>query len=284
MLDFFAAHPTDTFTLSELSRRLDISLASALAVLQALTSAGYLVRHPRHKTYRLGPSAVGIGHAALTAHRIVDVARREMAVLAAELTTEIVATVAVGDQMRVLATEGRPRRHSAYLRIGQCVPLIPPVGTVFLAWESQREVDAWRERLWGRTDARERPDLDAGLPVVRERGYAVGLESDARVRLGEVLVELADHPKDPQLLEAVTRLVTELGDRYELLDIADDQTYDVVSIAAPVFEATGDVALAITANGLGPMTGAELTSHAQRITGITRLLTRLNDGREPSTG
>jgi hypothetical protein len=32
------------------------------------------------------------------------------------------------------------------------------------------------------------------------------------------------------------------------------------------------------------MTGAELTSHAQRITGITRLLTRLNDGREPSTG
>ena len=41
-LDFLAAHPTESFTLSELSRRLGINGASAHAVLTELTEAGYL--------------------------------------------------------------------------------------------------------------------------------------------------------------------------------------------------------------------------------------------------
>jgi DNA-binding IclR family transcriptional regulator len=54
-LNFFAAHPGDVFTLSELSAALGVNMASLLAILQGLTDAGYVVRHARHKTYALGP-------------------------------------------------------------------------------------------------------------------------------------------------------------------------------------------------------------------------------------
>ncbi|MDG4863678.1 helix-turn-helix domain-containing protein, partial [Streptomyces sp. T-3] len=97
VLDYFAAHPEQSYSLSELSEALDINLASLLSVLQALVDAGYLVRHPQRKTYGLGMSLVAAGHAALTRHRVVDRARSELRALAAESGAAYVVSAVAGD-------------------------------------------------------------------------------------------------------------------------------------------------------------------------------------------
>ncbi|HSS08306.1 MAG TPA: helix-turn-helix domain-containing protein [Acidimicrobiales bacterium] len=275
ILDFFAAHPTEAFTLSELSKSLDINLASALSVLQALTDAGYLSRHPRRKTYALGPSLVALGSAALTRHRVVDLARGEMRVLARQLSTEVVASIAIGDHITVLATQARPGRRSDSPRVGQRLPLIPPIGQAFMAWGPASAVAAWRSRLgavaW-------RDHLDRALEVVRARGYSVSVDSETRVRLGEAVKQLADRPKDRALQDAIAELVTELAGNYELLDIDDQQTYAVSTIVAPVFGPSGEVVLGLTLNISGPLRGDQVVDHADRLTQVTQALTTATGG------
>ncbi|WP_372810629.1 helix-turn-helix domain-containing protein, partial [Litorivivens sp.] len=51
VINFLAAHPTEAFTLTELAEQLALSHGSAHRVLNALTEARYLSRHPKHKTY-----------------------------------------------------------------------------------------------------------------------------------------------------------------------------------------------------------------------------------------
>ena len=52
VLNFLAAHPDESFTLSELSRRLDLNKATCHALLMTLTQAGYLLRHPTRRSPR----------------------------------------------------------------------------------------------------------------------------------------------------------------------------------------------------------------------------------------
>src|SRR5205807_5671765 len=44
VLNFLTAHPDESFTLSELARRLDLNKATCHALLMTLTDAGYLLR------------------------------------------------------------------------------------------------------------------------------------------------------------------------------------------------------------------------------------------------
>ena len=61
LLDFMATRPYEAFTLSELAAAIEISPASALAILHALEAAGYVRRHPVQKTYVLGPALLVAG-------------------------------------------------------------------------------------------------------------------------------------------------------------------------------------------------------------------------------
>ena len=76
ILNFLAANPSEGFTLSDLAERLGINVASMHALLGALTDAGYLARHPRLRTYTLGPSVVALGTAALETHPAIDLGAR----------------------------------------------------------------------------------------------------------------------------------------------------------------------------------------------------------------
>jgi len=109
ILNFLASHPGESFTLSELSRHLNLNMASGLSVLKALTDAGYVHRHHSHKTYSLGPALVAVGYAALARYQVIEIALEEMRRLAAECDTECVASVVVGDEIVIVGASGRPR-------------------------------------------------------------------------------------------------------------------------------------------------------------------------------
>ncbi|MGH9027303.1 MAG: IclR family transcriptional regulator [Acidimicrobiia bacterium] len=280
ILDFLAAHPTESYTLSELSRRLGINGASAHAVLTELTDAGYLARHPQHKTFRLGPVVIALGHAALESHRAIDVARDEMKRLATELDVECEASAAVAEETVVLARAGPRLPGWSGPAVGQRLPLVAPVGAVFMAWAPPDAVNAWLARRSGANE-RARARFRHYLDVVCGRGYSVTLRVAAERPIGRALARLADEPGAGIAREALAALVGELGhDDYQLVDADSAGSYAVTSIAAPVFGPNREVALALALLGFrGPLSGAEIREYGERVRDRALLVTRQTHGR-----
>lgn len=65
LLDTFASQPTRVWGLTELSRKLGIHKTTMLRMLTTLEEQGYLVREGETSGYRLGPSALALGGAAM---------------------------------------------------------------------------------------------------------------------------------------------------------------------------------------------------------------------------
>lgn len=275
LLDFLARHPDDEYSLSELARRLDLNKATAHSMLAALTDAGYLLRNPVDKTFGLGPALVAIGNAA-SARQVetVEFARDEMRDLADELGVQCSASAVFGTEIVILARSGASPPLAATVRVGDRLPYVPPLGTVFVAWSSPAAIDAWLRRVGpGATEA-ELARYRRAIETVRRRGYSLGLEADARVRLGRAV---AGH--DP----AVSALIAELGhEEYILLELEHSASYRLSMVAAPVFGPDGSVALALTLLGFAdPLGAAQLTRYAERLVAAAGRVTAAVHGRDP---
>ena len=263
LLNFLAAHPDDPWSLSELARRLDLNKATAHAMLNTLTNAGFLLKHPVDKTFTLGPAVIAIGNAA--AHHqfdVVDFARGEMQALADEFGARCIASTAIGEEIVFLAASGDPEPFGVHVQVGQRVPLVPPLGTVFVAWSSPEEIDDWLRRLGPTASDEDLQQYRDVVATVRERGYSLGLEvPSAR--------GLIDRKGDRHAA------ATELGhSEYVLLELEHSATYRLSHIAAPVFDPDGRVTLSLNLMGFRhelrseqvPDLGAQLVEATTRVT------------------
>lgn len=274
ILNFMAAAPGRAYSLTELVRALDLNPASCHALVNAMMRDGYLTREPRGRTYRMGPALIAIGQGALECHPVVAAARERIAPLSTHFDLDCLLTTRVGDRLIALALQGRGR--SASLRIGQRVPLIPPLGTPFLAWEEEGEVDEWLARGAEGIDPQR---LRAALSAVRERGYAVTLRSQRQCEAGEAVLELADEPfardRQQQAAEAIGRM----GDAYLMIDAQPDRLYNVGLISAPVFDMDGRVSCTLS------LFGFEQPLSLSRIATLgDALLRQCHDARENAAG
>jgi DNA-binding IclR family transcriptional regulator len=257
ILDFLAAHPTESFTLSELARETGINLASAHAVLGAMTDAGYLVRHPTHKTYRLGPSTMAVGHAALASHPVIGVAREEMGRFAEETGLECYASAPLEHELVVVARVGRPAARPL-VEVGQRLPLVPPLGIMFVAWSPPERIDAWLARV-GTRAADEAPHHLRALESARALGYTVGYVAGGRQA---TVSHRADHP--------------------EQLDVEATALYEITYIAASTFDHHGDVSLVINAAGFDqPRPGEEIVRLGNRMRTMALAITGAVHGQPP---
>lgn len=277
VLNFLAAHPAESFTLSDLADRCDINVASTHALLGVLTDAGYLVRHPRQRTYTLGPSVVALGSAALERHSAIDLARDAARDLARQVGLEVAVTAPAGDDIVFLARAGEHQARGIAVHVGQRVPLAPPLGSVFMAWGDHERTAAWLER----STAPER--FRAVLEGVRRRGYSIALEDQARRGLGDALDHLADAPGDAGARGSVDELVSDLGQgEYTVQDLDGARPYDVSMIAAPVFDGVGEVVLALTLLGFPAGLSAEqIAAHGSRLRDVGLVVTKRSQGRIP---
>ena len=265
LLNFLASRPGESFSLSELSRRVGIAKPTAHAMLAALTDAGYLLRHPAEKTYTLGPALVAVGAAA--AAREVDLvayARDEMTRLADELHVEVVASAAVGDEIVILARAGEPEPFGVRLDVGHRLPLVPPLGTVFVAWSPPEEIDRWLRRVGASATSADLDRYRAAVEAVRRRGYLVGLEPAA----GN-----APRPATPELVE-------ELGHQeYVLLELDRAAPHRPSHMAAPVFGPDGCVVLALTLIGFrGQLRVERVPEIGDRLLDAARTVTKAIGG------
>jgi DNA-binding IclR family transcriptional regulator len=275
VLNFLAAHPTEAFTLSDIAGRLGINPASAHALLTVLTEGGYLSRNARLRTFALGPAVIALGTAALDAHPVIDVARDAARGLATETGLEVALTAPAGEHIIFLGHAGEPSPRGVPVHVGQRVPLVPPIGSVFVAWG---EAEAWLARA----DDPER--LQRVLDVVRRRGYSVALEAEARQQLGHALDGLAAEPSNDELKSKVNRLVSALGEReYQLQRVNAQRRYDVSMIAAPIFGSTAQVVLVMTLLGFdGGLLGSEIAELGERLRDVALVVTKQTRGRIPA--
>ena len=282
ILNFLAAHPGEAFTLSDIVHRLDINVASTHAILAVLTETGYLARHPRHRTYTLGPSLVAVGSAALEQHPAIDEARSEARRLSEALDLDVVITAAVGDEVVFVARSGSHQPRGVPTHVGQRMPLLPPLGSVYFAWAPEEEVAAWLDRHPTSTAAAVAA-FRAAIDVVRDRGFAAALEADRRRDLGRALEDLAERPSTPGDRGAIELLIEDLArDAYQLNEIDPKARYDVSTMAAPVFGPAAEVVLAINLVGFAPgLTGKDVIAYGEQARGAGLVVTKRTRGRLP---
>jgi DNA-binding IclR family transcriptional regulator len=244
VLNFLAAHAAEEFTLSDLAARLDINLASAHSLLIVLTDAGYIARHGRLRTYSLGPSVVALGHAALERHPAIAHAYDEARRLSEEVGLGVTVTALAGEDIVFLERVGEHRPRDIGVHVGERVPMMPPIGAVFAAWHNP---EPWLAR------AGDRAKMEAVLADVRSRGWAAALGDPPRTEY-----------------EALGALNPRRG-------------YDVVMIAAPVFDHSGDAIVSLTLLGMeSGLPGHQVTVLGTKVRDAGLVATRRSGGRPPA--
>lgn len=283
VINFLTAHPTESFTLSELAAHLGLSNGSAHRVLATLTEARYLSRHPKHKTYSLGVALVAVGQAALEKHRGIDVARREMARLTAELKGQCIATAIVDEELLFLAKEGTPQTHDGMNRVGERRPFLPPLGLGHVAWADKKSIASYLDKAASTLSEQMRGYLKKALEVIRQRGYVVAANGNALRALRQTAMFPMDQPRDDVYWSRVKQLIAELSEQeIQLLDIADMGEGGISYISVPVFSPSGTVALELSLSGMpSDLTVAEIERYAERLRAAAAIVTSETHGRAP---
>lgn len=263
VLSFLAAHPGEAFTLSDLVRRVHVNVASMHAILAVLEEQEYVTRADgRH--YRLGPALVPLGRAALPTNATISAASDAIATLSRELDVTGLVVRANGGDL-VIVDEVSPGSTRAP-GIGQRIPMLPPIGGVFVAWAADTVVDGWVATA-PRAVLDAEADLRRWLVSVRRRGYAVGLQTRARVGLRRAVRDLGEEPGSRAARGRLRSHVADLGDIATVAIALDpDESYPVAHIAAPVPEPDGTCAMSLyLMNFRGARSGAEVAALGARL-------------------
>jgi len=266
IVDLLAAFPDRALTLSEIARAARINVASCHAVLGALVHRGYLTRETRDRTYRLGPALIAAGAAALRSQPRVARAQQAAQALASDLQVPVLLSALVGEEIVALASIADASGRGPGMRVGERMPLVLPVGAPFLAWSSEAAIEAWigtRATHGEETAAAWRQSLAA----TRKRGYQVTLRSPGSTALASLLAEMASRREIHEYKDEVLSLMKS-WDRQLLQPELQSPTqfHDVVLIAAPIFNESGESAYSLCLGGFSePISGAMIEKYASQL-------------------
>jgi DNA-binding IclR family transcriptional regulator len=218
VLNFFADHPMRSFTMTDIIRSVKLSRATCHALLAALVEAEYLYRNS-DKSYVLGPRLAAIGRIANESFSPLAVARPEMRKLADEFDV-VCAVVVREDGVAVTRERAASVSHLGWaIPEGSRVPLRPPYGSVFMAWESPASIEAWLAQSSHPLKPDETARIKTSLQFFRSKGYCFGLRT----------VHIRDERHAREL-----RMNEELTD-YFVTALNPGADYELAFISAPVF-------------------------------------------------
>jgi DNA-binding IclR family transcriptional regulator len=281
VLDHFGAHPDAQLGLSELARAVRLSKPTCLGILNTLVEGGYLMRDAATASYRIGPALVALGAAARDGVTAADVARRQLRALADRYATACTASAVVGEEVMVLAAvSGDPGRPVA--PVGQRYPFAPPVGLMYVLWDSDEVFEAWLARPATLPVLLDDAHLRRVVAECRERGYLVeGLTESGR-RLHTLMAGVAAYKLPPQVRELVHELASTLGERVYLgTQLAPRSKHPVNLIAAPTFDTRGRQELVLTLGVGGELTAAEIARRGAALVAVADAVTAEVGGHKP---
>jgi DNA-binding IclR family transcriptional regulator len=265
-----AERPDAALSLAELTRRLGVNKSTGHAILTSLAAAGWVLRDPTSKTYRLGPAMVALGRQAGASFPALDFARPALVELSAEFGATSAALGVGDDEVTVLDQVADPRAAAHAFRVGASFPLRPPLGAAVVAWAS----DAVRDDWLGHVPPDTRAHYADALAVTHDRGFAVEIAATPVARVRELANMLTDD--DTAARDALDRLADELAAREEFLavELEPERDYSVNVVNAPVFDHTGHVTLVLSLTGFGrALRGDEVTAAGRALVAATARIT-----------
>lgn len=199
--------------------------------------------------------------------KLVDLARPHMDALSRHFDTEVTAIALVGGELVLTAAAGRAKIAVGPTRVGQRIPFVPPLGSLFAAYGPAETAARWLSHLDDRAAA------ERVLERVRRRGYAIALGHEPSARLELLSARLNDG--DPEVpLPAVEEAIRSVAPSYNTDGLEDRDCVELRSMSAPVFRSAGEVAFTLTLWGPpGMVTRATADEYRRRLLEAARRAT-----------
>lgn len=280
VLDYMVARGDQRFGLSELARALDISKPTCLGILSSLVDGGYLVREPAPVTYGLGPALIAAGRAAHDAFAIGPLVESKLESLSATYDTTCTASQVVGDRITLLAVVGREDARTA--KVGESYPFAPPVGLMYVLWDSDERVEEWLQREPALPIRLDRDHLLRVIGECRRNGYLVETLTDVGRRLHSAMAGVAARELPDEVRELLGEVVSSLGERVYLGRSGHGEMHGVSVIAAPTYDARGRQAMVLTLHVGKQIDGAEIARRGVALRAVADEMTSLAGGRRPT--
>jgi len=258
---------------SDIARELDLTQATAHAILKTLCDRGWASRDPRAKTFSMGPALAVVAARTDTARPLAHAAR----VAALRLSTDVGFAGSVierfGDSLVIIAFEGDDATEPAGIP-GERIPYAPPFGVAFAAWDTVEERRAWIRRSAG-TNADRVQRLEQVLARTRDRGFDVDWTTPALAQAAQLVGTLDSDEMPTQVRQIMDQLLAEFA---TIGFLSDDnpgrRKRPVATIAAPVFDQRRQVALIIAVHPLRPLTARQIRFIGTRLTEETAAITK----------
>ncbi|WP_460357489.1 IclR family transcriptional regulator [Mycobacterium sp. ZZG] len=280
ILDFLAGRPRERFGVSELARRVGLTKPTCLGIVTSLTEAGYLVRDPADKTYRLGPSLITLGHRAQESMRVSPAAREQLRVLSSRFGATAALSAIVDDRITLLELIA-PAGHRPGVEVGQSYPFAPPVGLMFVLWDDEAERD-WLSRpptIPLRTDTER---LRRVVAACRADGYLVERQTPGGRRLYSLMAGMPTELPD-ELRALLGELVSDIGERvYLRAESSGRGRHEISVISAPVYDHYRRQVMVVSLHVGKPLTDNEITERARAVVAAADAVTAQLGGDGPS--
>jgi DNA-binding IclR family transcriptional regulator len=258
---------------SDVVRELDLTQATAHAILKTLCDRGWASRDPVAKTFSLGPALAVVAARTDTARPLAHSARSAALRLSRDVGYAGSVVERFGDSLVVTAFEGDPASQPAGIP-GDRIPYAPPFGVALAAWDTEEEQRAWIRRGAGEnTDRIQR--LERVLEHTRERGFDVDWTTPALAQAVHVVGTLDSHEMPTPLRHILDQLLVEFT---TIGFLSDDnpgrRKQPVVTIAAPVFDNRRQVALMLAVHPLCPLSARQIGVIGKKLTDETAAITK----------
>jgi DNA-binding IclR family transcriptional regulator len=246
ILDFFADHSNQSFTLADLIRALKLRRSTCHALLGGLLESGYLYR-TRDKSYVIGPRLLAAGRIAKEQFSILQIAEPEMRELADDYDAICSAIFRESDAIVVRARAASVSQLGMSIPAGTRIPLRPPFAALHFAWSPSEELAAWLDRVQPPAEPAQRDQMMAAMEFAREQGFVFGRRTAPPARESPERVFQGPAQTYPVTAEASL----------------DSRTrYELAYVLAPVFDVRGQIAFIM---GFTQMTGSYLGSHVEKM-------------------
>lgn len=282
ILDFLAGRPGERFGVSELARRAGLSKPTCLGIVTSLADAGYLVRDPADKTYRLGPSLITLGHKAQESMRVSPAAREQLRRLSSRYGATAALSAVVDDRITLLDLVA-PAGVRPGVEVGQSYPFAPPVGLMFVLWDDEAERNwlAMQPTIPLRTDV---DRLNRVISSCRADGYLVERQTAGGRRLYSLMAGMPTTLPD-ELRALLGELVSDIGERVYLRGESTGRgRHDISVISAPVYDHYQRQVMVASMHIGKPLTDHEISERARAVVATADAVTVQLSGAKPSFG
>jgi DNA-binding IclR family transcriptional regulator len=258
---------------SDVVRELDLTQATAHAILKTLCDRGWASRDPIAKTFTLGPALAVVAARTDTARPLAHAARGAALRLSREVGYAGSVVERFGDSLVVTAFESQEAPQPSGIP-GDRIPYAPPFGVALAAWDTDEERREWVRRGAGsNSDRAER--LERVLEHTRERGYDVDWTTPALAQAAQVVLTLDSSDVPTPVRHIMDQLLAEFT---TIGFLSDDnpgrRKQPVVTVAAPVFDQRQRAALMVAVHPLCPLSARQIQVIGNKLTDETNAISQ----------